>query len=118
MAARVLVVEDERVLLGLLERFLNQSGFQISGFVNGAEALAAFDEEPEAYRAAVIDLTLPDYMGTELLARLRSKNPGLAAVLCSGFPEPPPEASQPRTCFLQKPFLPQQLRDALLELLA
>ncbi len=117
MAARVLVVEDEEILLRLLERFLNQSGFRIAAFVRGCEALSAFDEDPTAYQAAVIDLTLPDMAGTELLAGLRSRRPELAAVLCSGFPEPPREASQPRTCFLQKPFLPQQLREALLSLL-
>ncbi len=117
MPARVLLVEDEALLLRLLEQFLAQCGFEIAAFARGRPALAAFQRQPEAYQAAVIDLTLPDITGADLLRSLRSKKPGLPAVLCSGFPEPPPEASQPRTRFLQKPFLPQELRDALLDLL-
>ncbi len=117
MAARVLLVEDEEILLRLLARFLGQSGFEIRAFVTGRDALSAFDEEPNAYQAAVVDLTLPDITGLELLGGLREKKPDLPVVLCSGFPEPPLEASQPHTCFLQKPFLPQQLREALHDLL-
>jgi two-component system phosphate regulon response regulator PhoB len=69
---RILVVEDDRDILELLQLHLEQAGFRVEGVESGAEAL----EELRKGRPnlVVLDLILPDLSGTELLRVIR-ENP-------------------------------------------
>jgi FixJ family two-component response regulator len=55
-------------------------------------------------------LTLPGINGEELIDRMRARNPRLRAVVASGYPYVP---RSKRVTFLQKPFLPKMLADAI-----
>jgi two-component system KDP operon response regulator KdpE len=77
MSPRVLIVDDEHVLLRLLEVNLRAVGFDVRTAASGREALdAAAAEAPDA---VVLDLGLPDLGGEEVLVALR-QIPGMAAV--------------------------------------
>ena len=56
------------------------------------------------------DLTLPGMDGEQLLERMRRRNPKLRAIISSGYPYEPRAR---RVAFLQKPFLPKMLADAI-----
>ena len=66
---RILIVEDEKKLLDILQRSLRSEGYTVDGVdsaANGLEFLKSFH-----YDLIVLDLHLPDGTGTGLLKRLR-----------------------------------------------
>jgi two-component system, OmpR family, response regulator len=66
---RVLVVEDEEKLAGLLRRGLEEEGYAVDVAGNGADAVWMGGENP--YDAIVLDVMLPDLDGFEVCRRLR-----------------------------------------------
>ena len=71
VAARLLVVEDQRVLMQSLSRGLTAEGFSVSGASTGAEGYRlALSGKPDAL---VLDLLLPDGDGLQTLRRLRAE---------------------------------------------
>ena len=70
--ARILVVDDERVNVVLLERILEQDGYRnVKSVTDPSEAVALFDQfEPDL---VLLDLHLPDMPGQEVLHRLRAQ---------------------------------------------
>ncbi|MCX6621643.1 MAG: response regulator [Acidobacteria bacterium] len=118
--ARILLVEDEVPLLTLLARYLNRAGHEVQACATAAEAWACFEAAPEAFAVVVADLTLPDGSGDGLIRRMLETNGLLWVVVCSGYPfdvESLGMADPCRGTFLQKPFLPRALGDALERLL-
>lgn len=76
----VLVVEDESVARGALDKLLTGSGYQTVSVGSGEEALR-FLKHNEGPHVALIDLDLPGMDGAELLRRLRSLSPDTHAVI-------------------------------------
>ena len=68
---RVLVVEDEVKMAGLLKRGLEEEGYAVDVAPNGVEALWLGSESP--YDAVVLDVMLPDMRGFEVCRQLRAK---------------------------------------------
>ena len=73
---RILIVEDEKDIVQVLEYALRQAGFDTVAARDGAEAFARVRERtPDA---VILDLMLPDLAGTEICRQLKS-NPRTAA---------------------------------------
>jgi DNA-binding response OmpR family regulator len=66
---RILVVEDERRLAGLLSDGLTREGFAVDLAHDGREGLWMATEQP--YDVVVLDVMLPELNGYEVCARLR-----------------------------------------------
>ena len=66
----ILIVDDERDLLTLLDFNLKQEGFRTVLASSGAEALAALRREPPDL--VVLDLMLPDVSGTEVCRSIKA----------------------------------------------
>ena len=112
--AKILIVDDEPTLLTLLTRFLQRQGHEVTACESADAALREFRARPDEFALAISDLTLPDIKGADLIAQLRSIKPGLPALITSGYPYEP---QLPGVGFLQKPFMPQALAQALEKLL-
>jgi DNA-binding NtrC family response regulator len=110
MGARLLIVDDEPALLDLLKRYLERAGYQVETAGDSASALAAFQADPARYDMVITDLTLKGLGGEDLLERMREQNPGLRGLITSGYPHEPRIAG---VGFLQKPFLPKMLVEAV-----
>jgi two-component system OmpR family response regulator len=67
---RVMVVEDEIKMAGLLRRGLEEEGYAVDVMRTGTDALWAGAENP--YDAIVLDVMLPDLDGFEVCRRLRA----------------------------------------------
>jgi two-component system OmpR family response regulator len=67
---RVLVVEDEVKMAGLLKRGLEEEGYAVDVLRTGADALWAGAENP--YDAIVLDVMLPDLNGFDVCRQLRA----------------------------------------------
>jgi DNA-binding NtrC family response regulator len=106
----LLIVDDEPKLLDLLHRYLGRLGYEVKTCGDAAEALALFQAEPDRFSMAITDLSLPALNGEELIERMRQIRPGLPAIITSGYPYQPRGAG---ISFLQKPFLPQMLAEAV-----
>src|SRR5712692_1628913 len=112
--ARLLIVDDEVSLLDLLTRYLNRLGYEVETASGPAAALAKFEADPAAYDLVLTDLSFADFSGEEMIERMRVLNPRVHAIISSGYPHQPRLAGVE---FLQKPFLPQMLVQAVEELL-
>jgi two-component system OmpR family response regulator len=67
---RVLVVEDEVKMAGLLKRGLEEEGYAVDVLRTGSDALWAGAENP--YDTIILDVMLPDLDGFEVCRRLRA----------------------------------------------
>jgi two-component system cell cycle sensor histidine kinase/response regulator CckA len=109
-AARILVVEDEALLRGLVVRSLESVGHHVVTAGHGKEALElALAEPPDLL---ITDVILPGLDGEQLTARLRERQPRLRVLLMSGYePERVAGATgeDEQTLFLAKPFTIGQL---------
>lgn len=67
---RVLIVEDEAVILRLLEVNFRLAGFEVETAARGEEALAKATADPPD--VAILDIMLPGLSGIEVCQRLRA----------------------------------------------
>jgi DNA-binding NtrC family response regulator len=107
---RLLIVDDEPTLLGLLRRYLERLGYDVDTCESAEQALPLFDADPSAFSMVIADLTLPGANGAELMERIRAKCPDLPGLIASGYPYVPQLKGVE---FLQKPFLPQMLAEQI-----
>jgi DNA-binding response OmpR family regulator len=70
-SARILIVEDEPQLRGLLRLYLERAGYVVSDAGDGAAALAAF--AADGADLVVLDLMLPGLQGEAVLEGLRER---------------------------------------------
>ncbi len=84
---RVGIVDDHAVVRAGLRQFLSeQVDLRIAGEAsNGDEALAL--ARTEEVDVLVMDLSMPDRSGVDVLAAIRARWPKLAVLILSGFPE-------------------------------
>jgi len=118
--SKILLVEDELPLLQLVERYLHRQGFDVEGYSKGADALRSFEAAPASYDLVIADLGIPDIPGDTLLTEMLDRRPDLKVVICSGSPfyiEKLPPALRQQVVFLQKPFVPKMLAEAVARLL-
>jgi DNA-binding NtrC family response regulator len=119
-ATKILLVEDEPPLLQLIEKYLERLGFAVESHLKSLEALRSFETAPEIYGLVIADLGMPDMPGDTLLTRMLDIRPDLRVLVCSGSPfyiDHLPRALQQQVAFLQKPFVPKMLGEAVQKLL-
>jgi DNA-binding NtrC family response regulator len=119
--ARILIVDDEPQLLQLVQRYLKRFDYEVDAYSRALEALSAFESAAVSYDLVIVDLALPDMPGDKLLAAMLNAKPALLMLICSGSPfaiSTLPLEVQNQVGFLQKPFAPNMLADAVAQLLA
>ena len=116
-AKRVLVVEDEEVVRGLVRQMLVGEGYEVLVAQDGEEAIELADSN--TFDVLLTDLTMPKVGGREVAERLRESQPALKVVYMSGYAEDlPPGALPPATSFLGKPFTFAELTETVQALIA
>ena len=112
-APRILLVDDEIALLSLMRRFLTQHGYEVCSCNRGDEAWKRFREPGSRFDLAIVDRSLPDMDGEALLDRMLNTDPRLRAIVCSGTPDSGSFTGDSRVNYVQKPFLPKMLAEAV-----
>ncbi len=69
---RILIVEDDNHINGLLKEALSKEGYDCEQAFSGTEALRLLSENP--YSLVLLDLMLPGISGEELLAQIRQRS--------------------------------------------
>jgi PAS domain S-box-containing protein len=106
---RILLVEDEAVVRGVLTRSLGRAGYHVRAATCGEEALELLRDGP--VDLVITDIMMPGISGWELGRTLNERYPQQRILYISGYTEDIANGS-PVTQgvpFLQKPFLPDEL---------
>lgn len=86
---KVLIMDDEEMILQLAGELLTSHGFEVATSTDGKEAIAAYQQAMEAgepYDVVLMDLTIPGGMGgKETVQRLLEIDPSVKAIVSSGY---------------------------------
>jgi response regulator RpfG family c-di-GMP phosphodiesterase len=82
-SARILVVDDERVIREILAEFLELEGFTVHTVEDGEKALTELRLRP--YDLLITDLKMPRLSGLQLLEKIEQERLGVLTVLMTGF---------------------------------
>jgi two-component system cell cycle sensor histidine kinase/response regulator CckA len=121
---RILVMDDEASLRKIVGRMLEKLGYESEFAKDGAEAIEMYKEAKEAekpYNAVILDLTIPGGIGgKEAINKLLEIDPGIKAIVSSGYSDDPVLANFQEYGFkgiMPKPFESLRLGKALHEVL-
>ncbi len=112
MTGRILIVDDEPVVIKSCERVLTPEGFTVDAANNGKDAMSRLSSNN--YDLVITDLKMPGMDGIELVRWIRNSKPGTGVVIITGYPsqESIKEALGLRILdYLPKPFSPSLLLD-------
>jgi PAS domain S-box-containing protein len=82
---RVLVVDDEELILSSTARVLKRCGYEVVVYSRSEDALQRFEAEPDAFDAVITDYRMQGMNGIELSERMISVRPGLPILIVSGY---------------------------------
>src|SRR5271170_6650152 len=79
----ILVVDDESEIREGLELLLNTEGYSTSSAESGEAGLTMLEEKP--FDLVLLDVSLPDRNGLDLLREIRRRDPNLSVVLITAY---------------------------------
>jgi DNA-binding response OmpR family regulator len=112
---KILVVEDDRAMVGMIEKAISKWGHQVRTAETGAAARDVFHEARDI-DLVLLDLVLPDVKGYELISFFRQTAPGVPVVAMTGYNTRELEAETRRRgvmYYMLKPFELNQLRSII-----
>ena len=82
---RILVVDDEKILLQTCTHMLEALGYEVIACFNPLEALDMYQKEWKNIHLVMLDMIMPKMGGKDLFLAMKSINPQIKAILSSGF---------------------------------
>ncbi len=117
---RILIVDDEDMLVELNQQRLMRLGYDVVSTTSGVDALHIFREEPNGFDLVITDQTMPNLTGMGLAMELRKVRPGIPIILCTGHSDKvSSEHMQERGIqgFLMKPVDKREMAEAVRRIL-
>jgi len=111
---KILIVDDDQVVLASCKRILDSEGYAVSLTSNVKEALQMLQKKN--FDIILVDVIMPEYDGIYLIGNVRENLPHLPILVMSGYPTPETISSGMRmgaTHFIAKPFTPDELITAV-----
>ena len=108
---KVLVVDDEPLVLCILTRILKNAGYQVYPANSSSEALGILVHTP-SLDAVILDRAMPEMDGEELAKTIRAGSPTVPIIMVSGNPDAITHLHQ-LDATLAKPFHPSELLNCL-----
>ncbi|HXT98550.1 MAG TPA: HD domain-containing phosphohydrolase [Polyangia bacterium] len=81
--ARILVVDDEKVIREILADFLTMEGYVVHAVEDGAQALEELHKR--SYNLVISDLKMPNLSGLELIQKIGEESIPVITVIMTGF---------------------------------
>jgi two-component system cell cycle sensor histidine kinase/response regulator CckA len=116
LTVRVVVVDDEPLILGLIAATLREEGHEVHTADNALRALELFKGNEPGFDLLISDVLMPVMGGPELAQRVTKACPRCAILLMSGHCAP--KDVPVGTVFLGKPFRTADLHRAVVKALA
>jgi two-component system cell cycle sensor histidine kinase/response regulator CckA len=110
---RILLVDDEEVLRRLARAVLLRHGYEVIDAAGPVAALDLAAEQPGTFQLILADVMMPTMNGHELVERMRPHQPRARVLYMSGYAGEVDGSSELLTPFLEKPFRPRQLLEAI-----
>ena len=82
---QVLIVEDDRVIIELIQDIVSSLGFGVVVAENAAEALAEYEECADSAVCVILDYGIPGMDASRLLYRMKEINGHVKVLLSSGY---------------------------------
>ncbi len=80
---RVMLVDDEAVLLDVISELLGNGGHEVDNFESGEDAVKAFASKP--YDLVITDRAMPNMTGGALAEKIKALSPKTPIVMVTGF---------------------------------
>ena len=117
---RILVMDDEEAIRELTSQLLGTLGYEVTAVPDGLEAVRIYERalrKGEHFQAVILDATVRGGMGgVATIERLRSMDPKVNAIICSGYSDEAALSEFLSYGFrsaLPKPFTRRELAEAL-----
>ena len=117
---RILVMDDEEAIRELTAQLLGTLGYEVTAVPDGLEAVRIYERalrKGQHFQAVILDATVRGGMGgVATIERLRSMDPKVNAIICSGYSDEAALSEFLAYGFrgaLPKPFTRSELADAL-----
>ena len=117
---RVLLVDDEEIILTTGEQMLRALGYETLIATDGREALKLYEENQNEIDIVLLDMVMPSLGGAKTFDRLKEMNPSVKVLLSSGYSlDGEAKEIMQRGCdgFIQKPFDMGTLSHSIKEIL-
>jgi DNA-binding NtrC family response regulator len=85
MPLRILLIDDDDLVRQVLQERLVQEGHEVSTAATGVSGLAQL--KTSVFDAALLDIHMPDMTGIEILEEMKRVDPGIDAIMMTGFPQ-------------------------------
>jgi len=111
MSARVLIVDDEEIVIRSCLRILDGNGYQIDTANDGHEALRKIEDNP--CDVMILDIMMPNLSGLEVLRRVKETHPDMAVIMITGLAEIETAVQAMKLGafdYIPKPFEPDELK--------
>jgi PAS domain S-box-containing protein len=82
---RILIVDDEDVIITLNKTTLELLGYKVTATTSSKEALERVYTSADDFDLVITDQTMPDLSGIELAREIMKRKPDLPIILCSGY---------------------------------
>jgi two-component system, cell cycle sensor histidine kinase and response regulator CckA len=117
----ILLVEDDPVVRHVVRLLLELGGDVVLEAKDGDEALTLSGSHEGTIDLLLTDVMMPGLSGADVCRRVRESRPGIPTLFISGFyPEAvfPDHRLPEAAAFLAKPFMPEELTEAVDDLLS
>jgi DNA-binding NtrC family response regulator len=114
MAERMLVIDDEDVILESCRRIFSAEGFQVTCTTSPPEGLRLIADS--FFDVILCDWKMPGFDGMDVLEELERRSPHSTAVMISGYPTPARETEALKRGamdYVAKPFTPGEIVEAV-----
>jgi DNA-binding response OmpR family regulator len=85
VAEKILIVEDDSFIITFISKVLKSQGYIVSTAMTGMDALKKI--QASNYNLVLLDIGLPDMMGTEILKHIREINQDIIIIMITGNPQ-------------------------------
>ncbi len=110
MSARILIVDDEEIVIKSCLRILGGGDYDVEAVQDGWEALRKIDEND--YDLVILDIMMPEIDGMEVLQRVKEAHPDVDVIMVTGHSQIETAVRSMKLGafdYLPKPFDPDEL---------
>lgn len=84
---RILIVDDEDIIVQMEKYMLEQLGYHVTTRTSSTDALEAFKVNPDTFDLVITDMTMPNMTGDKLAVEIMKIRSDMPVILCTGFSE-------------------------------